>query len=454
MLFGGYREGERGYFALDVTQPDKTKTVSITNVAGNPDTEIHPKRGSSYVPSCLSDYSSGNCGPNVYPSMLWEFKDDCLDGGATVPCDQDGNGYSDLGDSWSRVNTGRVRVRVDGEVEIRYAAIFGGGMNPEHPNLVGNFLFMVDIETGKALYKRPLEGSVPSEPAAIDSDGDAVLDTIYIGTTRGFMYKADISEPADIDSDTGQVDTLQWVPFKIFDTEDRPIFFAPAVVYVGARGQYALAFGTGDIDQMFEDQDPQGGRFYMVVDDDFIDSDPSLPLAEADFENIAEDADPAARDLLLSPESLQAAGWVLELGENERQVSDPLALSGLLSFSTFDSEKEEDLEQCSVSFEGQGRIYGLVATNGNALGERERATVVDGFAGDAVVVPPSVDSTPDDPFDAEDMLDIRESLMDLFPSNCRFASSGMQIWATLGDSGQQALAEVPLCVVSRNWKDL
>ena len=48
---------------------------------------------------------------------------------------------------------------------------FGGGMDPSNLNQQGNWLYMVDIETGKAIYKRRLEGSAPSDPAAVDYVG-------------------------------------------------------------------------------------------------------------------------------------------------------------------------------------------------------------------------------------------------------------------------------------------
>ena len=42
-------------------------------------------------------------------------------------------------------------------------------------------------------------------PAAVDADQNGILDTVYIGTTAGFMYKIDISAAADVDAVTGRL---------------------------------------------------------------------------------------------------------------------------------------------------------------------------------------------------------------------------------------------------------
>ena len=179
-------------------------------------------------------------------------------------------------------------------------AVFGGGMDAERKGQAvagGNFLYMVDIETGKAIYKRRLDpdpnpddnttpraaGSAPSDPAAVDTDQDGYLDTIYIGTTGGDLFKADISVPGEL-RDLGSlglkvVDNTQigakWAPFPVFDTGGRPIYHPPAVVFVAQRGQFALAFGTGDREDLWS-LDNQQGRLDMILDNNFV---------RADFEN-------------------------------------------------------------------------------------------------------------------------------------------------------------------------
>ena len=96
---------------------------------------------------------------------LWEFydKEDC---GTYLPdgrCDDDVDNRPDLADSWSGATIGRIEVCTEVSsqeclaTEDRYVAVFGGGMDAERKGQAvagGNFLYMVDIETGKAIYER------------------------------------------------------------------------------------------------------------------------------------------------------------------------------------------------------------------------------------------------------------------------------------------------------------
>ena len=148
----------------------------------------------------------------------------------------------------------------------------------------GNWLYMVDIETGQAIYKRKLVGAAPSDPAGLDVDLDGYLDTIYIGTTAGFLYKVDISSPGtlqDVTLLTTQAvpplaaaprssgsPTPRGTPSSIFDTGSRPIYFAPTLFYVSRLSRFALAFGTGDREKLWN-LDGQTGRFYLIIDDNF-----------------------------------------------------------------------------------------------------------------------------------------------------------------------------------------
>ncbi|HVS04201.1 MAG TPA: hypothetical protein VMT16_15665, partial [Thermoanaerobaculia bacterium] len=458
VVFGGYRSGGPGIFALDLTQPDHLSERTVTNLAGQTDVAYLPVRGDDYVPSCTTGYSAEACGALPYPAVLWEFSDQCVDGSTStlVPCDDDGNGQPDLGLSWSKVNSGRVRVTAGDDVETRYVVVFGGGIDPDNPDVVGNFLYMVDVETGETLYKRAVVGAVPGEPAAVDSDGDTFLDTVYVGTTAGKLYKADISAAATLDATTGRVAATDWALFEVFDTGGRPIFYPPAVLFVASRDAFALAIGTGERRELFADQSPAGGRLYLVLDDGLAASDPELPLTAAQFPAVVAATDPNTADnFLLAPEPDKSAGWVLELAANERLVSDVLAISGVLSFATF--LPSTDPTTCAGA--GDGSIYSLLATNANGLGTRPRsATFADKFVNAPRVIPSSSSETVlgegvVDPFATTDMRAVSQSLQTLFPDRCRFGNFGQRLSTTLTDTGQVAVVEIPVCVLPKNWKE-
>ncbi|MBZ0089503.1 MAG: hypothetical protein K8H90_03885, partial [Thermoanaerobaculia bacterium] len=144
VLIGSYREGGSGYFALDITQPDEIDAAS--NV---------PEPINGYVPSCL-DGGSG-CSGRPFPTALWEFIDS-VPGNVAAQLDEDRNGWPDLGNTWSVPATARIRVCDAAcsatSIEDRFVAVFGGGLGDPPTRVTGNFVYMVDIETGKVLWKK------------------------------------------------------------------------------------------------------------------------------------------------------------------------------------------------------------------------------------------------------------------------------------------------------------
>ena len=104
---------------------------------------------------------------------------------------------------------------------------------------------MVEIETARRLYKKKLVepggaggGAAPSEPAAVDTDGDGYADRIYIGTNRGLMYRADLRgpagelpelEPVTLSSAQGLPSSVGAVTVQRIPASD--VRFAPRVIF-------------------------------------------------------------------------------------------------------------------------------------------------------------------------------------------------------------------------------
>jgi hypothetical protein len=205
----------------------------------------------------------------------------------------------------------------------------------------------------------------------------------------------------------------------------------------------------------------------MLLDQDFTSSTSGLPFTEANYQMIALDDTATGSNLLLNPSGSNLPGWVLELDATEKVVSDTTAISGLLSFTTYVTETVEDTdgptdpqtgEACFEEEIGTGRIYRLLATNANALVGDDRFLEVDGFASAPFVVPSgfsqqsAVGNDPN-PFASQEMQDIRQDLMGLFPTNCRFGNFSMRLSVNVSTGEQIPLAEIPQCVVVKNWKE-
>src|SRR5262249_32704329 len=116
---------------------------------------------SATVPTCLdiSNNTVSGCGTLPFPSVLWEFTDSV--NGAQL--DEDSNGYPDLGQTWSVPTVGRIKVIEGGKQVDKFVAIFGGGMDADNKTSPkrGNWLYIVDVETGQAIYKRDVQPVAP-----------------------------------------------------------------------------------------------------------------------------------------------------------------------------------------------------------------------------------------------------------------------------------------------------
>ena len=314
--------GGGSVFALDITDPDQADHMKATWTGKTVDSQS-PIIG---APECLvNNFDPGpstetpptNCNA-PFPRILWEFRDDQATS-AIAPGPSEGGAEAsvwDLGYTWSKPVLGRVKVNdvASGNHHDMYVAIFGGGFRHKNTTIPGtntagdtaNYLYMIDIETGKVVYKRNigvwatgasstdssgnLEAGVPGEAAVVDINFDGYLDRIYFGDTQGRLWKIDLSTPADLCSAGGtncssadyRIAQSQWNPSLLFDEfQDNvppagtgirePIFTRPAVFLLGTTGsgepRLGIAFGTGDRDNMPALRDANPNYFFVVLDD-------------------------------------------------------------------------------------------------------------------------------------------------------------------------------------------
>jgi Tfp pilus tip-associated adhesin PilY1 len=390
-----FQNSASSVYALDVTQPE------VSDNAGN------ETNGSFTSPSCLD--GAAGC-PAKWPSVLWEIQD---------ANDADGNGYPDMGESWSKPGLGRICVAADASgtcTDERYVALFGGGFDRERKNRRGNWFYIVDVETGFVLYKTKSGtanfgsgnvivnfASVPSEPSAIDLNNDGLLDYAFFGDVLGQMWRLDLrslkipsSAPTDRWSSKLQKgDGTALSAMLVFQapqpvngsTQFFPIYYRPAVVYLGltSGGQpmLGLGFGTGDRDDITATCDgatrstAYNQRFYFVVD-------------KANTQTVTESTAGMLR-IASSTAALATttpvAGWYLLLGTasstlGERVITDSLAASKFIYMFTQSPAAGNPGGACPppgtcTVTGGLVRLYTMYYANGDYVsGSSDRAATV------------------------------------------------------------------------------
>ncbi|MCH7664603.1 MAG: hypothetical protein IH936_01535, partial [Acidobacteria bacterium] len=509
VLVAGLRRGGEIVYALDITQPDALKEK---NLAGPPAQTVIVPKNPGTIPDCHNTLGGGAdlaCDDELkFPSVLWEFSDTVEVDGQRFRLDEDDNGELDLAFTWSKPNIGRIQVDEGGTIVDKFVAVFGGGLDPDKPTTRGDWLYIVDIETGQAIYKQQLEdpytlglsgGAAPSEPAAVDINQDGLLDRIYIGTTGGYLYRVDLGPDSSGDlpklvSHTLRIETQPGVfkdvqvpritdpkrePRVIFDSINSvtakrlPLFFRPSVLFTPLLApHFGLALGDGDRENLWSlGQSP--GRFYVFADN----TDPSDP-ADIITADLLETVPPGltGADFLFNPQVGKRNGWVLDLAADERTVSDAFALAGITVFTTYTPDQpvapgpgggpNKNLPRlCSRT--GKSKVFAVMTTNANGVlfdtnNDRTRSTGVDTLIGKAFAdlsatqnapsgggnPPPS----PPPPLPPNRQL-IFDELKKLFPSNCRFANYRIDIRAIASDTEIIEVAPVPVCIIEKNWRE-
>ena len=356
-VYFGLRRGGKSYYALDVSDPDA-------------------------------------------PKVLWT-----LGKGAA------GTDFGELGQTWSKPQVGRVKV---GGTVIP-VVIFTGGYNgddggddlgdlgkdaknratrasavplPGSNDDEGNAIYIVNAITGDLVWKAvqgasvgydsaktafthpALVDSFPSSVSAIDTNGDRLLDRIYVGDSGGVVWRIDLAGMFDHDTNTSTPDILVhnersvWSASQLFSvgrhvighttiTDDRRFFNRPDVVQSrdGIGPFDGLLIGTGDR------EDPNGtdvdNFFYLIKDRAIVSGQPSITPLEHD--DLADLTSNCLQDSSCSVPPNLGNGWRVELTDGgEKNLATAITAAGNVFFSTFSPTPPSGT--CSLS-EGTGRLY-------------------------------------------------------------------------------------------------
>jgi len=299
--------------------------------------------------------------------------------------------FSELGYTFSDPVVGMMRDGTAGKPIV----IFGGGYDLNKDDRTGdgigsddsegNALYVVDGETGELIWKAVGSGtssskvfvhpdmvdSIPSKVAVLDSDGDQIIDRIYVGDTGGRVWRADIN---------GE-DTNYWTMTLLADVGrhydnskagDRRFFHAPDIVQHKDTSAYdAIIIGSGDRADPLALGGAVNNYVYMIKDRAVaVSAGTNTGVEHDDFGDVTS----TCLEVGAECTATLAYGWKLGLTQGtEMSLASPLTIGGVSYFTTYVSPGASLEESCGPE-EGSGRLYAVRLENAAAVRNYDTTT--------------------------------------------------------------------------------
>lgn len=338
-LYLGMRRGGSGYFALDVSRPEQ-------------------------------------------PSFLWKISNAQSD-------------FTELGLTFSTPRVGKVRVGSND----RTVLIFGGGYNTgkdSHTQFAradtssgnqgcGCGIFVVDASTGALIWKAvngtstgsagsskythvQLVDSIPSDVAAVDTDGDGYVDRLVVGDSGGNIWRADLlgSDPTQWKL-TLRARLGYHASTTTSKADDRRFFNAPDIVQSSdSLGAYdAIVIGSGDREDPLDYGGTTNNFFYVIKDRNVgVGTASDSTLTHAQITDVTSDCLQVGN--CSAPPDL-SLGWKIALnqGSGEKNLARAQTIGGTIYFTTYLPNSSLNSQTCGPD-EGSGLQYAVALQNGIA----------------------------------------------------------------------------------------
>jgi len=299
------------------------------------------------------------------PKFLWEISPSAITYKTTVT---NTTAYQELGQTWSTPQLGKIKY--GGE---KWVAFISGGYDENQDNLPvvasdtrGRAIYVVDILNGNLIWSYSnakntyMKYCIPSDIARVGTNGDGLIDRLYVGDIGGQVWRFDIG-----DSNISNWDTKVSILFDANKGESlkRKIFYPPDVTL--ENGNYEMIFfGTGDREHPKDTT--KINRLYAIKDKNL-----STTLLESNLVNVTQDwlQEGTSTQIAWTLNQLETQqGWFIELNQNlgEKCLSNSVLFYGTIYYTTFTPIFGDKSDPCFLD-EGMARIYALDYKTGNAV---------------------------------------------------------------------------------------
>ena len=332
------------------------------------DSGINATYSTSYPYYCgyhalrLSKSSASDTVTSLNPTYLWRISPNS----SQAPY---------LGDSWSKMMVGRVKIHnTSGALLEKWVGFIGAGYNAGDCSGGGTCdprgkgFYVVDLYDGTILWSftysssttssttsTAMKYSLPAQASIVDTDNDGFVDLAYIGDMGGKMWRMKfcLSSDTACGVSAGGVLTKTWSGNMFFDSPSgniRPIYTSPAVAKDNS-GNLWVYWGTGD------KTDPTASNaqehFYGVKD-----NDRTSTWTGSNIDNIV------SENQTYDISSTSNVGWRIQLaGGGEKILADPTVFGGVVYFTTYTPSAGSD--PCEQG--GTANLYGVNYTTGGGV---------------------------------------------------------------------------------------
>jgi Tfp pilus tip-associated adhesin PilY1 len=326
---------------------------------------------STYLADDTYKYYCGYHALNVtdtlnYPSYLWSISFNNATRTVQAPY---------MGDPWSKMMVGRVRINVGGVDTEKWVGFIGAGDNTaECPSTgcasdssrQGKGFFIVDLTDGKVLWSftngatnsattnTAMQYSLPGAPFIVDTDNDSFIDTAYIGDLGGNIWRFKFCLASDLPNCAISGQTKNWNGGLFFDSPTANKIYTSPTVAVDTIGDLWVYWGTGD--KKAPTATASQDYFYALKDKDRTST---YTLDDID-QTINRNDGTVYRNKDLS-------GWRIPLGgtgwTGEKMLADPTIFGGVVYLTTFTPDSANTL--CEQT--GRATLFGFDYTTGAGM---------------------------------------------------------------------------------------
>lgn len=298
------------------------------------------------------------------------------------------NGYSELGQTWSKPVVTKLKVGTDDKIVL----MMGLGYDPDvddGPSVTrtqGRGVIIIDALTGEDIWQvtsgsvssasgtvlseANMTFSVPSDLAVVDRDGNGYSDRVYFGDTGGQLWRLDI----------GSATVGDWKATRLFKFATSPQRFlnSPDVVESPDGNYDMVIIGSGNREKPVDTSVQNYMVFYRDYDQTTTStSTTTLTLGDLAAATTAVSGSTEAFDsgTDISSNSKFLKGWYLTLESGEKVVTSALTTNQVATFAT---NLPGQNDACTDL--GEARIYKInpFAVLGKAPGEKNYVTVEGG----------------------------------------------------------------------------